>query len=258
MRLILYNIEYLGGTTKSNWQYLDLYHFLRVRKGLDEKIANSLKKLKPDILALVEIDNGSSRYEYKNQIEYFSKILGFTYMAHGLKYLTQGFYKNILKIPILQNQENAILTKYEIEKIKKHYLTKGFKRLVIEATIKIPERVTLLLTHLSLFKKTREYQIKELGKLVKTYKNPVLLVGDFNTFNSEELNYLLDNTQLVDAYQEDCADHQIMYTGPSWKPKYRLDNILVSPQIKIKKYQIADIRYSDHLPVIVDFEIRKK
>ncbi len=254
-RLILYNVEYLGGTTKNSLQYLDIYHYLRIKKGFDKKIADALKPLNPDILALVEVDRGSARYKHKSQIEYFSNILGMKYIAHGLKYITKGIYKYVLKIPILNTQENAILTRYEIDTIKKHYLSKGFKRLVIEATLNTPKKMTILLAHLSLFKKTRKKQIKELAELINTYETPLLLVGDFNVFKEKELDYLLDNTKLTDAYQEECAKHDIIYTGPSWKPKYRLDNILVTESVNIKNYEILNLKYSDHLPVLVDFEI---
>jgi endonuclease/exonuclease/phosphatase family metal-dependent hydrolase len=84
-----------------------------------------------------------------------------------------------------------------------------------------------------------------------------MLIGDFNTFRGEELEFLLDNTSLNDAYFSKKANHKIKATEPSWKPKYRLDNILISNDILIENYEILDFHFSDHLPVLVDFSLKK-
>ena len=253
-RLIIYNIEYCEGTIKGIWQYLDLYHVFRARKFLDQNMVEYLKDFKPDVLALIEVDSGSVRSKHVNESQFFSESLNLNNMAHITKYSVKGFFNLFNKLPILKHQENSLLSKHKLENVKYHYLSKGSKRVVIEATIKLKKKVTILIVHLALFKKTRLKQLHDLVKIVNNIKNPVILAGDFNTFKVDELNILLDNTNLVDAYSFNKTKQK--FTEPSWKPKYRLDNILVSPEIKIKNYEILEAHFSDHLPVMVDFDLK--
>ena len=59
-------------------------------------------------------------------------------------------------------------------------------------------------THLALGKKARARQIKELANIVNRIKNPVILMGDFNTFNGEkEIRHLLEKTHLKDLIRLD-------------------------------------------------------
>ena len=44
-------------------------------------------------------------------------------------------------------------------------------------------------------------------------------------------------------------------TFPSWNPKRELDFILCSKEIKVKSYEVIQTQLSDHLPILVDFEI---
>lgn len=251
-RIILYNIEYCEGVTKNKYQYLDFYHFFRSRKQLDDEMIEFLKGFNPDILALIEIDGGGRRSSKRNEPSYFSFKLGLDFFVQTIKYSFKGMFR---RLPVLRYQENALLSKYPISDVRYHFLTKGTKKVVIETTIELEKKVTLFVVHLALFKKTRLKQLKELADLVNSKKGPVILMGDFNTFKEEELDILLTKTSLVDAYSS-TPNHKIKYTEPSWKPKYRLDNILVTPDIKIVNYEILEAHFSDHLPVLLDFELK--
>ena len=252
VRLILYNIQYCGGTTKSIFQYLDLYHLFRSKKNLDDKMIEFLKSYNPDILALIEIDGGGRRSKKRNEPEYFAKKLHLPNIVHAIKYHLTGVFK---KFPVMRFQENAVLAKKPLHDVKYHLLKNGTKKLVIQAELDLNKPVTLLVVHLALFKKTRLKQFNELIELINKIKGPIILMGDFNTFKEEELQILLKHTNLIDAYSQK-PPKDIKFTEPSWKPKYRLDNVLVSPQIKIDNYEIIDAHFSDHLPVLVDFSLK--
>lgn len=252
-RLILYNIEYCEGTTRSFWQYLDIYHLFRSRKNLDMKIIDFLKSYDPDILALIEVDGVGFRSRRVDDVALFGKYLDFEYLVGVVKYGFRGVWN---KLPVLRHQENALLSKFEFEEVDYHFFKKGTKRVVIEAKVDVGGLVTIFVVHLALFKKTRRKQIYELVDLVNKTSGPLLVVGDFNTFKQEELDILLFNTRLVDAYSFNKS--KFKFTGPSWKPKYRLDNILVTEDVLVSNYEILDVHFSDHLPVLVDFELKKK
>ena len=44
-------------------------------------------------------------------------------------------------------------------------------------------------------------------------------------------------------------------TYPSRIPRFRLDFILASPHIQIRRFDVPEVRFSDHLPLVCDFEI---
>ena len=51
------------------------------------------------------------------------------------------------------------------------------------------------------------------------------------------------------------ANAQASPTFPSRKPRRQLDFILHSPAIHITNFRIPSVKYSDHMPLICDFEI---
>jgi len=118
----------------------------------------------------------------------------------------------------------------------------------------LPKKVTLLLAHLSLGKKTRTKQIYELTKIINNIKNPVILMGDFNTFNGEEeIKKLLKETHLHNRFQMGLKSQT--YTQPTFHPSRRLDYILTSKRIKVRNYEVLNFHFSDHLPLLVDFKV---
>jgi len=256
VKLISYNIEYCEGMEGIWYQYLKFWKTFFPPKHLDQKIVDALKKLKPDILTLIEVDIGSFRARGKDEVRFIEKELGLSNFVERVKYPLHGWLKLFHHVPILDKQANAIISKYKLEKVKYHVLHEGTKRVVIEATVKLPQKVTLLVAHLALGEKVRIRQIKELIKIVNNIQNPVILMGDFNTFHGEgEMSELMEKTHLKDKIALD--KQSIPFTEPSWHPKKRLDYILTSPQIKVKKYSVLHFAFSDHLPLMIDFEMKK-
>jgi endonuclease/exonuclease/phosphatase family metal-dependent hydrolase len=238
------------------YQYLKIWKILFPPKKMDERIVNALKKLKPDILTLIEVDTGSFRSRGKDEVKFIEKELGLSSFVEKVKYPLKGWLKLFHHVPILNKQANAIISKFPLEDIKYHVFHEGTKRMVIEATVKLPQKVTLIAAHLALGKKARAKQIKELIKIVNSIKNPVILMGDFNTFNGEqEMAELEKKTHLKDRISLD--KESLPFTEPAWHPSKRLDYILTSPQIKVKKYSVLHFAFSDHLPLMIDFEVRK-
>lgn len=233
---------------------MKLWRTFSAPKKVIEDITKSLKTYSPDILALVETDLGSFRVKSKSNTIHIKERLDMINAIEKVKYSTDGAYQILHKTPIFRKQANAILSKHKLENEKFHFLSAGTKRLVIEATIKINDKkVTLLLTHLSLRKNIRKKQILEIIDIVNSIENPVILMGDFNTFEGfGELDILIRKTKLNWKANSEI----VTYTYPSHKPKKTLDYILTSEEINVKDYQVLKLKHSDHLPLIMDFEIK--
>lgn len=256
VRAITYNIEYCEGLVGRWFDYLKIWKILFPPKNLDRRIITALKKLKPDILALIEVDLGSLRSRHKDEVRFLEEKLGLNDFIEKIKYPLKGWLKWFHHLPILNKQANALISKFKFNKVKYHVFHEGTKRMVIEAMVQCPKPVTFLVAHLALGKRARQKQIGELITIVKAIKNPVILMGDFNTFHGQgEIKELLHKTHLKDAVG--LHPDSKIFTEPAWHPTRRLDYILVSPQIKVRKYSVLNFHFSDHLPLMIDFEVRK-
>lgn len=256
VKLICYNIEYCEGMEGIWYQYLKFWKIFFPPKKLEQKIVNALKKLGPDILALVEVDVGSLRARGTDEVRDIEQKLKLNDFVEKIKYPLKGWLRLFHHLPILDKQANAIISRFKFDKVRYHVFHEGTKRMVIEATIHCPQKTTLLLAHLALGKKARAKQICELIKIVNAIKNPVILMGDFNTFNGEdEIKGLLKKTHLKNRTK--LENGAKILTEPAWHPNKRLDYVLTSPKIRVKKYLVLKFPFSDHLPLFVEFDLGK-
>ena len=240
MRFLLYNICY---GTHGNQRKFPLIGMLgRTRNHLIE-ITGFIKQQNPDVVGLIEVDSGSYRSGKKSQVELIAEELGH-FHAYCSKYAADSRWQ---RIPIYNKQGNAFLAKDSIRGERFHYFERGMKKLVIELEL---ERVTFFLVHLALNYKVRQMQILHLYHMIKETGRPYIVAGDFNAFMGEdEIQLLMSASGLQNA------DRKMQPSFPSRNPKRHLDFILHSPEILVRHFEMPRIELSDHLPLIVDFDI---
>ena len=244
MKFLLYNIRY--GTGKYlNQPFKHMRGYLGRSVRHIYRIEKFINKYKPDIVGLVEVDLGSFRMYSRNQATLLGRITR-NNNVYQYKYEEDS---NYMKFPMVRKQGNALLSKKPVLREEFHYLDIGMKKLIIEVET---EDIVVFLVHLALGGKTRQKQIVQLYNFVKNCKKPVIVAGDFNVFwGEEEIEMFLQasNLQNINIRKEP--------TFPSWNPKRELDFILCSKEIKVKSYEVIQTQLSDHLPILVDFEIVK-
>ncbi|MBD3249253.1 hypothetical protein GF336_04375, partial [Candidatus Woesearchaeota archaeon] len=101
VRLILYNIEYEEGLPGHWYDYLKFWRILSSPPELNQKLIDFLKKLNPDIVALIEIDKGSFRSRYKDIPQIIEHKLEFTSLVDWVKYPFVSFLRIFHLVPIL-------------------------------------------------------------------------------------------------------------------------------------------------------------
>ena len=95
-RLILYNIEYCEGMTGQWYDYLKFWRIFSPPPDVEKKMIGFLKKKKPDILALVEVDKGSFRSRFQDVPQFIEHKLGLTSLVDFVKYPFVSFgYRKI-------------------------------------------------------------------------------------------------------------------------------------------------------------------
>jgi endonuclease/exonuclease/phosphatase family metal-dependent hydrolase len=244
MRLLLYNIRYGAGIGKRLHVPIPYIGYFKRTNGNLKQIVEFIKSINPDIIGLIEVDSGSFRSEKHNQAKAIANELNH-FPVYQSKYSANSM---VQKVPVLNKQGNAFITNQQIVTQKFHYFREGIKRLVIELELK---SVTIFLVHLSLKFRHRHHQLQDLYSMVKEVKRPVIVAGDFNVFwGDRELQLFLAATGLKSANGKGHPSH------PSRSPRRQLDFIFHSREIKATSFQIPQVKYSDHTPLICDFEIK--
>ena len=245
MRLLVYNIRYATGTGPAFHLPVPGAGYLRSSKKVLDEITTFIRHEDPDLIGLVEVDTGSIRSGMVNQAEHIADSLGH-YTAYECKYGSRSI-NNL--VPIVRKQANALLAAPSVTGERFHYFDTGIKRLIIELEL---DGVCIFLVHLSLKYRHRQYQLRTLHDLVVAATKPVIVAGDFNTFWGTHEIYLFMRASGLRS-----ANSLGLPSYPASTPRVELDFILVSAGIEIGEFRIPEVRFSDHRPLICDFEIRK-
>ena len=243
MRLLVYNIRYGAGARARFHLPVPFGGYLKHTDENIENITAFIKSYQPDIVGLLEVDSGSFRARKLNQASVIAKALGHYHIFES-KYDSSSM---IQRLPVVNKQVNAFLTSEKIETQKFHYFRKGIKRLVIELEL---DELTIFLVHLSIKFRHRQNQLHDLYQLVRKVKKPLIVAGDFNPmWGDDEIQMFLAASGLTNANRHALPSH------PSRSPRRQIDFILHSPQIRVAHFEMPQVRFSDHLPLICDFEI---
>lgn len=243
MRLLLYNIRYAVGAGASMHVPLPGAGYLLGNQTVLPEITNFIKSSDPDIVGLIEVDTGSIRSRMINQAETIAESLGMS-SSYEIKYGESSINQ---LLPIIRKQGNAFLAADRVHGEKFHYFDTGIKRLIIELEM---EKFSVFLVHLSLKYRHRHLQLRKLFDLIENNAKPVIVAGDFNTFWGENEIYLF-----MRAAGLRSANTRSIPSYPSRAPRKELDFILYQDGITVTDFRIPSVRFSDHLPLICDFEV---
>ncbi len=193
-----------------------------------------------DVVALQEIDGGSIRSGFVNQVEYLADRAQFPYWYTQLNRDLGPFAQH----------GNGLLSRIRPIEMEDHKLpgTIPGRGAIVVRLPWADEQVLLVLLHLSLGDRSRQQQLQYVRELI--IDEPcVVVMGDMNSHLSELLfNSPLADTGLMPAERVDP-------TYPSWRPSLALDHVLVSPGINIREYEVLDCRLSDHRPIAVTLDL---
>jgi endonuclease/exonuclease/phosphatase family metal-dependent hydrolase len=243
MRLLLYNIRYGVGNGSSSALPLPGARYLFAEASELSRITEFIASQEADIVGLVEVDTGSVRSGRVNQAEMIASALGH-YSCYASKYGEESVNQ---RLPILRNQANAFLASPQVHGERFHYFDTGIKRLIIELEL---DNVAIFLVHLSLKYRHRQMQLRHLHELIEHSEKPVIVAGDFNTFwGADEIYLFMKASGLKNANIEGLPSY------PTRSPRLELDFILCSEDIEVTGFSVPNVPFSDHLPLVCDFEV---
>lgn len=243
MRILLYNIRYAVGGGASMRMPLPGAGYVLGDPNVLPELTRYIQSVDPDIVGLIEVDTGSIRSRNINQAEALAAELGMN-TSYETKYGSNSLNQ---LLPIVRKQGNAFLAAERVHGETFHYFDTGIKRLIIELEM---QEFAVFLVHLSLKYRHRHLQLRKLYDLIEATEKPVIVAGDFNTFWGENEIYLF-----MKAAGLTSANVDGIPTYPSRAPRKELDFILYQEGIRVTGFEVPEVRLSDHLPLVCDFEV---
>ena len=255
------------------------YNIYAARSGVD-RIANVIRSVNPDLVALQEVDHNAIRSKRLDQTKELARLTGLKYFI----YEATGTYPEINQDPYKKNYPKlagpkglyartigedgfrgiAVLSRYPIVRQKIVPLPGGcHPRDLIVATIKFPtsknktREITFISTHLS--HNSREARLRSvelIGQTAKKTKQPVLLAGDINALpNSPTLKALYSQGWLNPAIGKSIQTFPVKAEAKNGR---QIDYVFQfnSKWKSLKEgTENSDRTASDHLAYFVTFQI---
>ena len=253
VRLLTFNIAHARGLNPIQ----GLTSLRKLRLNL-RKIARLLDQLKPDIVALQEIDECSRWAGNFDHLDYLRLHAGYPHAVFGINTRRQGL--------INLCYGNAFLSRHPIAATEtvvfgqRSVGEKGFLFAEFDLGGRLIPVVNLHL-HIS----SREHRIRQLGRLLAWLRDqqrsrrahwhvPPLICGDFNNPGTSP-----DATAALLSHLSDYHDYVLHpvkgRTFPSPLPSRLLDFVFLPPACLSVRSEIVRSFVSDHRPVLVDFHV---
>ena len=242
LKLLSYNIQ-SGLSTRRYSEYVTRgwKHFLPVPSRMANLDGIAALLANYDIVALQEVDAGSLRSGFINQVKYLAERARFNHLS----------IQENRRVGMISQHSNALLSRVEPARVVEHKLPGLIPgRGALHATFGTgANALHVFILHLALGKLGRLRQIRYLAESIKAYRN-VVVMGDLNCQSvCLEMKMLLRWTHLAEPLPP-------MHTFPSWRPTRQLDHILVSSSLTVHEVQVlSQHRFSDHLPIAMEIEL---
>ena len=233
------------------------YNIYGARLADGKKLAKSIKKYKPDFVALQEVDKNTKRSNFRDVTQDFALELGYNYYYFQK---AMDFDKGEFGI--------AFVSRYDVKNIYVHELPSAGneKRQVLAAQInssKYKKHILVINTHLDYEPAVKSTQIDDLMTVIDYFKGDIkFLCGDFNLLPTTEY-YAKIRKDWNDSYFEGKDLENNNNSENRELETARIDYVMAKKRTdyKTKKsFYINDdsrdwTKLSDHLPYVAIFEV---
>ena len=239
LRLLSFNIQ-VGINTQRYHHYLTRsWQHLLPHAGRQQQLGRVAQLLNEfDLVALQEVDGGSLRSGFVNQVEHLAREGAFPYWYQQLNRNLGRFAQH----------SNGLLSRYAPDLLEDHKLPGILPgRGAILTQFGQGESLLVVMMHLALSTKGRANQLAYVRERIADHRH-VVLMGDMNTHAED----LLEHSPLKGA---NLQAPDLPGTYPSWRPARVLDHILISPSLEIDRVDVLPQAISDHLPVAMHIKL---
>ena len=226
-------------------------------KGLDfrtspERIADVLREINADIVALQEVVSIENGAELENQVRFIAENLGFNYRLGENRKHAGGAYGNVVlsRFPVIEHKNFDITVSGREPRGCQH----------VDVKVNGNHLLHVYNIHLGTAFFERRKQIKRLLDheiLNRRHDAPRVLLGDFNEWTHGLTSKLLKAHFRSTDLREHLSNRR---TYPGIFPFLHLDHIYYDNHLKIEnafthRSRLALVA-SDHLPLVADFSLK--
>src|SRR5690606_9390306 len=219
LKLLSFNIQ-VGINTQRYHHYLTRgwQHLLphAQRQQTLAQIAQLISEF--DVVALQEVDGGSLRSGFINQVEHLARESQFPYWYQQLNRNLGRFAQH----------SNGFLSRYQPQLLEDHKLPGMLpgRGAILTSFGQGPDSLLVVMMHLALSTRPHASQPADIGRHSADHRQAGLM-GDKNTHSEELLERPPLSASHLHTANQPC-------THPSWKPSRVLDHILLSPSLSIE------------------------
>lgn len=228
---------------------------IHVGIGMDKKldlarIAEVIRRERPDLVGLQEVDRGVRRTEGVDQIAELARLTKMEYVfAPNLQF--QGGHYGV-----------AVLSRHpimEIDHRRYEHLREAERRGFIRVAVRVSGRlVNFVTTHLDYqHADNRLYETRQLLDALSDVTTPLVVAGDFNDEPNGD-SYKLMTEKFTDGWAESNRNAtKEGLTFPADKPVKTIDYVFIrrDARTRARRARVLQTLASDHLPLVVEVEI---
>lgn len=211
---------------------------------------NAIKKYGADVCGLNEVRGDGPVEDYTDQTSAIAEGLNFhSYFGEAIKVQGTCPYGNavVSKFPF-KSAETIAIPDPKTRRGKNSFES----RCIIKAVADVEGKdICFLICHMGLNPSEQKNAVKTICDLLDEINTPVILMGDFNTTPRDKVLKPIQE-RLKDT--DDFNPFKNHGTYPSDKPDMKIDYIFYRDLKCVKAKTIEEI-FSDHLPIIAEFEI---
>ena len=229
LRVLVYNIHHGEGMD----EVIDL-----------DRIADLIKGVNPDLVALQEVDSVVTRTSGLDQAAELGRLTGMQPVFGRFMSYQGGAYGM------------ALLSRLEVRYAENLRLPDGTEpRSSVTATVITPAGRELRLTGVHFYRTETERlaQAQRLEDLLGETDVPHILAGDFNSQpGSAVMDFLGEHWSILDKGED-------RFTFSSWEPEREIDFVLVRPEGAFEvlgHWAMDEPVISDHRPIVADLVLR--
>lgn len=241
IKVMTYNIHHANPPSKAKEGTIDL-----------PAVAAVINAARPDLVALQELDVNNKRVGMDvNEAKELGRLTGMHYFFSRAIWFQDGVYGVgvLSRLPIKDTMRYELPVPAGVQNAETRALC------VIKVQLPGGKEILFGSTHLDQHRddEIRVLQARTIANVVRSFKLPFIIGGDFNSAPDSRPMRLLDSV-LTRSCGTDCP-----LTIPTEKPAKTIDYILFTPAARFTSLGVRSIHEtyaSDHLPVMAEIRIQ--